>query len=1114
MKNKKRILAAVLTAVMMISMLPATAFATETVGNEKAESAVEAVTMSSEEQDVETTVEYVEEETTETTAEETSEADPGEESAEPADEAEAVAGEEEPADEAEAVTDEAEPADKAKAATEEAVPAAEKKEAAEAVQEEPAETEDQIVLRAAGDGAGFPESFRHSNKTYTKTNVAGELSVNFHVQGYGQTNWLRDYLDRLNGQTLKTGTLRYQQYKNGNSTLMVYELPSLVQLMEGQGLYISPGSIHHVSIGHNDFLNRFQEDIGFYDNSYGRYINNNNYSAYSTVDELAKGNVTYAFSTSSDANQNALSSPREVYYYIHNGDDQQYVKPTYTITYKDGLNGEVFADQVYQDADAVEGDKTPHFQWNGENGDPERYGYRFAGWTNESGTVVGNSAAVAEITITGDATYTATWERVSVTVTKEVLCGEGVTREDVEHTVTFALWDPSANSYVTTDGTPNGAVLTKSITITPDGVSGTAVFGVDEMIPGHKLDLSEVIQVDGAWTELNPSNSKFENSAAMELFVSHIDVYVNGSTESNNDITFTGGKDVTARVVNTYSADESEHKFVVNKKWVDYNGDEIDGAGNTATMTLYQKVGNEEPQVFGDPIVLDGTADEEGESAEWTATFSNLPYRVGEETCTYMVKETACTEGFKAYDTKEATEPMTGYKDRSGGFIYNKQDYFVLVHTSDNSEEKLPLGQYDLTTKVKDDSQGNPQLYGGYYYYDENNNKVYGTVNGMEFTTPADTKPGTKYYLREVSGTYLKPSIYLIQNPTHNGLIRGLYGFVNVDDAEAYEQSGLIVNGEETAISDYAYSVEVTRENGDHYQTLEASDFGGGVIGFTDLRDLIVGESKHVIKAYFITKDHIKVTGFKYRKLQFAANDERYGAPIWTGWYPSNPNGNTLSGLVKDNERTYEAASSAGGFGAAKASRVLPVLTIGAPSETLSYTITKVYDSAAEEQVVEEGNRTGEITYASKNGYYFAGWYTDEAFTVPADFTDVNSNMTVYAKYVSAKEISASFSRKSQKSGTTTFNATVSVKGQMNLNDVTVTTDGNAASVLGNTSVTKTGSGKNVKYTTKYTGTAAVKGLSIIDSFTVSVAWTTADGTAVTGPAYNCRYSLGFVSVR
>ena len=84
----------------------------------------------------------------------------------------------------------------------------------------------------------------------------------------------------------------------------------------------------------------------------------------------------------------------------------------------------------------------------------------------------------------------------------------------------------------------------------------------------------------------------------------------------------------------------------------------------------------------------------------------------------------------------------------------------------------------------------------------------------------------------------------------------------------------------------------------------------------------------------------------------------------------------------------------------------------------------------------------------------------------------------------------------------------------MNLKDVAVTTKGGNTSVLGNGSVTKTGSGKNVKYTTKYTGTAAVKGLSLIDSFTASVTWTTADGTVVTGPAFNCRYVLGLVTVR
>ena len=1079
MKNRKRILAAVLTAVMMISMLPATAFATETVGNEEAESAVEAVTMSSEEQDVETTVEYVGEETNEATNEEPSEAAPAEETAEPADEAEAV-----PEPETEAVS-------------EEAVPAAETEEETEAVQEEPVEVEDQIQLMNDPIGPGFPASFTYSGDTYTKSGDPVALNANFKIQGYGQTNWLDEY--NLNGQTIKTGQVYYQIYKSGNRQIVVYEIPSLIEASQGSGYYISPGSLYNGTV-----------DVGIapFDTTATSYrVNTTGGKAVSkgVISNLERGHVTYGFTT------NRLSSTQsgtiDVKYTVRSGSNS-YVKQTYTITYKDGLNGQLWnPDQIYTDQDAVEGNLTPHFKWNGANADPERYGYRFAGWADESGTVVGDSNAVAAITITGNATYTATWDRVSVTVTKEVLCGEGVNREDVEHTVTFALWDPSTNSYVTTDGTPNGAVLTKSITITPDGASRTAVFGVDEMIPGHKLDLMEVIQVDGAWTDLNPSNSKFENSAAMELFVSHIDIYVNGSTESNNDITFTGGKDVTARVVNTYSADESEHKFVVNKRWVDYKGDDIDGAGYTATMTLYQKVGNGEPQVFGDPIVLDGTADEYGESEAWKATFSNLPYRVGEETCTYMVKETACTEGFKAYDAKEDQEPMTGYKERSNGYIYNKQDYFVLVHTSDNSEENLPLGQYDLTTKLKDASS---QLYGGYYYYDANNNKVDGTVNGKEFTTPADTKPGTKYYLREVSGTYLKPSIYLIQNPTHNGLIQGLYGFVNVDDATAYDAAGLIVNGTEMSISDYASTVSVRRENEETpYTTLTASDFGGGEIGFTDLGSLIAGKSKHVIKAYFITKDHIKVTGFKYRKLQFAANDERYGAPIWTDWYP---NGNTLSGLVTDKERTYEADSSAGG--SAHAPRVLRTLTIGAPSETLSYTITKVYDSATEEQVVEEGNRTGEITYAAKSGYYFAGWYADKAFTVPADFADVNSNMTVYAKYVSAKDVSAAFTLKSRKSGTATFKATVSVKGQMDLNNVTVTTDENASSVLGTRSVTKTGSGNKVKYTTKYSGTAAVKGLSLIDSFTVSVAWTTADGTAVTGPAYNCRYVLGLVTVR
>lgn len=188
-------------------------------------------------------------------------------------------------------------------------------------------------------------------------------------------------------------------------------------------------------------------------------------------------------------------------------------------------------------------------------------------------------------------------------------------------------------------------------------------------------------------------------------------------------------------------------------------------------------------------------------------------------------------------------------------------------------------------------------------------------------------------------------------------------------------------------------------------------------------------------------------------------------------------------------------------------------MMIAAPSEKIEYTITKVYDSGTEEEIFEEGDYTGAVSYQSKDGYLFAGWYEDSAYTTPADFSNVSSDMTVYAKYVKKTDISATFSRKSQKSGTITFNAAVSVKGQADLENVTLNVKGSDA-VLDARKVKKSGSGKNIKYTTQYKGTAAVEKLSAVDSFTASVSWTTPDGTVVSGPSFKCTYFLGLVTVR
>ncbi|MGM9652156.1 MAG: InlB B-repeat-containing protein, partial [Eubacteriales bacterium] len=52
------------------------------------------------------------------------------------------------------------------------------------------------------------------------------------------------------------------------------------------------------------------------------------------------------------------------------------------------------------------------------------------------------------------------------------------------------------------------------------------------------------------------------------------------------------------------------------------------------------------------------------------------------------------------------------------------------------------------------------------------------------------------------------------------------------------------------------------------------------------------------------------------------------------------------------------------------------------------------------------------LTYAGAAGMRFAGWFTDAACTVPADLTNVLSDMTVYAKYVSDSYLTVKYAER------------------------------------------------------------------------------------------------------
>lgn len=475
-------------------------------------------------------------------------------------------------------------------------------------------------------------------------------------------------------------------------------------------------------------------------------------------------------------------------------------------------------------------------------------------------------------------------------------------------------------------------------------------------------------------------------------------------------------------------------------------------------------------------------------------------------------------------DGKEVTQVLADELTPIEGLyaVWEEKNVYFIYHDYVGGEaksylEECPMPANGATVNLPKDKVTDGYLYGGYWNY-----------TNKEKGTQITDVPGTQFaphkqqyiYIKEVSKDYLKPQVYLVYSKDHFGLVRKLYGFNDLDTQYAdYTDAGLIVDGTEYQIfgPDKLTDGTITVKKGTGNTSLSSKNlfgFTGAVIGYADLTSHVaITEEPIAIKGYYVTKDGIKVTGYYTRRIQFADYNETYQLPVFKGWEGttgwSGEDGNTLCDLVLG-APAYTAVSRM----AAPKFTLMRSLSITAPAEKFDFTITKVFDPGVELQTVSEGNHTGEITYAEKSGYYFAGWYKDSAFTEPADFSNVTCDLTVYAKYVKAGNVSTSFNRKSSKSGTTTFNAVVAVKDKSDLTNVSITVDGSDASALGNGSVKKTGSGKNIKYTTQYKGTAAVKGLSLIDTFTAVISWTTADGTVVTGPAYNCTYILGLVTVR
>ena len=147
-----------------------------------------------------------------------------------------------------------------------------------------------------------------------------------------------------------------------------------------------------------------------------------------------------------------------------------YVSQYYTVTYSDGANGTVFADQSYT---VRLGKATPAF-----DGTPEREGYVFKGW----------APTVAE-TVTSNATYVAQWNALyTVTYTdgvdgEELFADQSTTVEAGSKTpafprtperagYTFAGWIPAVAETVTKDVTYTAQWTANDYTLSRDSNGG------------------------------------------------------------------------------------------------------------------------------------------------------------------------------------------------------------------------------------------------------------------------------------------------------------------------------------------------------------------------------------------------------------------------------------------------------------------------------------------------------------------------------------------------------------------------------------------------------------------------------------------------------------------
>lgn len=433
--------------------------------------------------------------------------------------------------------------------------------------------------------------------------------------------------------------------------------------------------------------------------------------------------------------------------------------------------------------------------------------------------------------------------------------------------------------------------------------------------------------------------------------------------------------------------------------------------------------------------------------------------------------------------------------------------------------------KFNLTSVVTEN-----YLYGG-SFTGENCDTVQPYGNGENPTafTPQDKD---EYFIWEVPDYYLRPANYYVWRhlPENNGqkTVVRLYPLTSVDRM-LYKEVGFQINGTDyvsgtnnqefddsvgSAGTAQLYQMVKAVQNGQPYMTMYVNKgkinatavgtdvsedktvngtpidegFIGGLRLPQALFDQFAAGTPVTYRPYWITLDGVKVLGVRDRTSTFEAGSTQ----------------------PKDSSNKYAAEYSYVSAASTQAMSFAEYFTMddSQPVVDESLTVTVVDGSnTTQVKVAPNGSVRDQVAYQAPAGKVFAGWFADQAYTIPADLDQVTEDTTIYAKYVSDSYLDLAYSR----------------TGLFRLRGVTLISAVDNPANYQSSGIIVNGDKLNVSYASRYRifktpaslfGAArnaklmlADKSLGGTGTLEVTPYWVTLDGTQVLGQTHTLHYN-------